>query len=303
VLKTSAEKSSFCFVFDMPPVSVFIITFNNAHEIERCLHSIEWADEIICVDSLSSDGTPELCARFGAKVVDQPFLGYYPQLQFAERQCSHDWALNLYADETVSPELRDEISSRFQTEPSVNGFTMPRRNYLHKRWISTAGYYPSRHLRLFRRSRGGHIPRKVHQKIKVEGPVSHLRGAIDHWCWADDGEMLDNFIEYARLEAEAMTEKGQRVKLPHFWLPAGNFLKRFLVKGGWRQGAFGAVVSARHACEQAVRLMLAWEMQNREWLETPDGAWLKGQLPASPEERVLTGKARSGEEENPVGKP
>jgi hypothetical protein len=189
--------------------------------------------------------------------------------------------LNLYADETVSPELRDEIRSRFQTDPVESGFKMPRRNYLHKRWISTAGYYPSLHLRLFRRSRGGHIPRKVHQKIKVQGPVTRLKGAIDHWCWANDGEMFDNFVEYARLEAEAMTERNERVRLGHFCLPAGNFLKRFFVTGGWRQGTFGAVVSARHACEQAIRLMLAWEMQNREWLETPDETWKRGQIPVS----------------------
>jgi (heptosyl)LPS beta-1,4-glucosyltransferase len=257
------------------PLSVFIITYNNAHEIARCLESVAgWADEIICVDSLSTDGTPDICRRYGAKVIPQPFLGYYKQLQFAETQCRHDWALNLYADETVSPELAQEIQALLVGEPDANGYKMPRRNYLHKRWIATAGYYPSLHLRLFRRSAGGHIERRLHQKIKVTGKVGRFKGAIDHWCWANDGEMLDNLLEYARLEAEEMTEKGQRVRWYHFTKPGREFLRRFLFRGGWRMGAFGAVVSMRKAVEHGLRLMLAWEMQNRAWLETPDATYL-----------------------------
>ncbi len=252
------------------PISAFIITLNNAHELGRCLGSLSFAEEIVVVDSLSTDGTQEVAHRHGARVVEQPFLGYTPQLQFAERQCKWDWALNLYADETVSPELGEEIRRAFHEEPRVSGFRMPRRNYLHRRWIPHAGYYPSWHLRLFRRSRGGHIPRKVHQKIKVRGPVGTLHGAIDHWAWAGEGEILDNLLSYARLEAEEMCQTGRRVRLYHFGLPFLNFLKRFVVKRGFQEGTFGAVVCARKACEQMIRLMLAWEMQNREWLNTPD---------------------------------
>ncbi len=262
----------------MPPISAFIITYNNAHEIERCLSSVvDLADEIVCVDSLSTDGTQEICRRYGARVIEQPFPGYFPQLQFAENQCRNDWALNLYADETISPVLRREIEEIFREEPRANGFKMPRRNYLHRRWIATAGYYPSRHLRLFRRSRGGHIPRALHQKIKVTGKVRQLCGAIDHWCWAKQGEMLDNLLEYARIEAQEMAENNERVRLPHFARPATVFLRRFLLRGGWRQGTLGAVVSVRKACETALRLMLAWEKQNREWLDTPDELYEKAQ--------------------------
>jgi glycosyltransferase involved in cell wall biosynthesis len=262
----------------MQPLSVFIITYNNAHEIERCLQSVaEWAAEIVCVDSLSTDGTQDICRRYGAIVIPQPFLGYDKQLQFAETQCTHDWALNLYADETVSPELAREIQHLLAMEPDANGYKMPRRNYLHKRWIATAGYYPSLHLRLFRRSAGGHIERRLHQKIKVSGKVGRLRGAIDHWCWAQDGEIIDNLFEYARLEAEEMTANGQQVRWYHFTKPGREFLRRFLFRGGWRQGAFGAVVSMRKAVEHALRLILAWEMQNRNFLETPDAVYQSGQ--------------------------
>ena len=258
----------------MPPISAFIITYNNAHEIATCLRSIDWVDEIVCVDSLSTDGTPDICSSMGARVISQPFLGYYQQLRFAEAHCSHDWALNLYADETVSPELRDEIQKLFATDPPADGYMMPRRNYMHKRWISTAGYYPSWHLRLFRRSKGTHLPRILHQKIRVKGKVRKLRGAIDHWCWARDGEMLDNLLEYAWLEASELADSGRRIGSAHFVIPAWSFLKRFLLKGGWRQGTLGAVVSARAACALAMRLMLAWEMQNHDWLEKPDPVWL-----------------------------
>lgn len=267
----------------MPPISAFIITYNNADEIERCLRSIDWVDEIICIDSYSTDGTQEICRRFGAKVITQEFPGYYKQLKFAESQCTHDWALNLYADETVSPELREEIRRIFNGAPAANGYEMPRRNYFHKRWIHTAGYYPSLHLRLFRRSQGGNIPRYIHQKIKVNGKVGRLRGAIDHWCWAKEGELIDNLNEYAFIEAVQMTEAGRRVRPYHFLLPVGNFLKRYVIKRGFMQGYVGLIASLRPACLQAVRYMLAWEMQNRERLDTPDSTWLSGQISTGPE--------------------
>ncbi|HEY3281922.1 MAG TPA: glycosyltransferase family 2 protein [Armatimonadota bacterium] len=263
-----------------PPISAFIITYNNAHEISRCLESLQFVDEIVVVDSLSTDGTQALAAALGARVIEQPFLGYAPQLRFAEGCCTHDWALNLYADETVSPELREGILAVFSSESGVSGYRMPRRNYLHGRWIPHAGYYPSWHLRLFRRSCGGHIDRKIHQKIKVRGSVGTLRGAIDHWAWMGEGEILDNFVQYARLEAEEMCEKGQVVRLHHFGLPFLNFLKRFIVKKGFLDGSFGAVVSARPAAAQMIRLILAWEMQHRDWLDAPG---LPGEQRASPQ--------------------
>ncbi len=265
----------------MPPISAFIITYNNAHEIERCLQSLDWADEIVCVDSLSKDRTQDICRKYGARVIEQPFLGFYRQLQFAENQCKNDWALNIYADETISPELRAELKQVFQKEPEVNGFEISRRAWFHKRFIWTTAEFPGYHLRLFRRSRGGHTPRKVHQSIRVEGKVGRLRHAMDHWRWEADGSLLDNYVEYARLEAQDMCEKNRRVGLAHLlFIPPYVFFRHFIKKRGFLQGSFGAVISMRKACEMTLRLMLAWEMQNREWLDTPDETYRKAQIPA-----------------------
>lgn len=261
------------------PVSVYLIVFNCAHEVGNAINSVRpWADEIICVDSLSTDNTVAVCESFGATVYKRPWEGYSPQLRYAESLCKNDWTLRIDADETVSLELAAELQVLFAGGATAvgdtSGYKIKRRNFLQKRWISGGGYYPSWHLRLFRRSRGGHIERKIHEKVKVTGRVQKLSGCIDHWCWQGDFEMWENFLNYARIEAEYMTEQGQRV---HFWnlvyLPVGNFLRRFLLRGAWRQGTFGAVTSLRHACEQLVRLLTAWEMQNRDFLNTPDDTY------------------------------
>jgi glycosyltransferase involved in cell wall biosynthesis len=262
------------------PVSVYLIVFNCAHEVGNALESVrEWADEVICVDSFSTDDTVAVCESFGATVYKRAWEGYSPQLRYAEGLCRNDWALRIDADETVSPELEAELKEMFaggkSPDDAVSGYKIRRRNYVQKRWISGGGFYPSWHLRFFRRSRGGHIERKIHEKVKVSGKVLKLRGCLDHWCWQEDFEMWENFFNYARIEAEHMTEQGRRV---HFWnltyLPAGNFLRRYFLRGAWKQGTFGAVTSMRHACEHAVRLMMAWEIQNRSWLNEPDPTYL-----------------------------
>ena len=264
----------------MVPVTAYLIVFNCEHEVGNALASVqEWADEIICVDSLSTDGTVAVCERYGATVVKRAWEGYSPQLRYAESLCRNDWVLRVDADETVSPELRGELIALFADgnapADTVSGYKIKRRNFLQKRWISGGGFYPSWHLRFFRRSRGGHIERKIHEKVKVSGKVGKLRGCLDHWCWQGDFEMWENFFSYARIEAEHITEQRQRIT---FWnltyLPVGNFLRRFFLRGAWRQGTFGAVTSLRHACEQAVRLLMAWEIQNRDFLQTPDATYL-----------------------------
>lgn len=262
----------------MTPISVFIISLNNAHEIERCLQSVSWANEIVVVDSLSTDGTQDICRAHGARVVEQPFLGYSRQLQFAETQCTNDWVLNLYADETVSPRLRSRIQRDFQTDPPFAGLKTPRHTFLHKRLLTSGGFLPSWHLRLFRKSQGGHTDRTLHQKIRVKGPVAKWPEPIDHWCWAHNGELLDNVVAYAHIEAEEDTRNGEKVTWWTFTAPARNFLKRFVLLGGFRQGAVGAVACSRMACEQAIRIMLAWELQHQEFLETPDTHWLAAQV-------------------------
>lgn len=262
----------------MIPISVFIIALNNAHEIERCLQSVSWANEIVVVDSLSTDGTQDICRAHGARVVEQPFLGYCRQLQFAESLCTNDWLLNLYADETVSPRLRARILHDFQADPPCAGIKTPRRTFLHKRLLTTGGFLPSWHLRLFRKSRGGHSNRSLHQKIEVEGRIARWPEPIDHWCWARNGEFLDNVGSYAQIEAEEDTRSGEKVTWWTFTAPTRNFLKRFVLRGGFRQGGMGAVACARMACEHAIRVMLAWELQHQEFLETPDSHWLAAQV-------------------------
>lgn len=250
-----------------PPISATIITKNNAHEIARCLRSLDWVDEILVVDSFSTDGTPAICRQMGARVVQHEFLGFSRQLNLTSELATHDWILNLYADETVSPRLRAEILALFAAGPECDGYAMPRATYLHAKWLKRAGYYPALHVRLFRKSKGRHRDRLVHQKVEVDGKIGRLQGALDHWCWQKNGEFLDNFLEYARREAEQDGAQGPRVRWYHFLLPPYLFFKRFILKRGFLDGTLGIVASARQPLEKLAELMLTWEIQNQAWLD------------------------------------
>jgi hypothetical protein len=147
---------------------------------------------------------------------------------------------------------------------------MPRRTWFHGRWVRWGGYYPCWHLRLWRKSKGRYRAREPHLKVKVEGRVGRLRGAIDHWCWQQPGEFLDNFVEYLRIEARWRHEvERKHVCLYHFLGPCWVFFRRFVLRLGFLDGTLGLIMAGRPACERFFRVALQWEMQNVARLRGP----------------------------------
>lgn len=251
-------------------ISAIIITRNNAQEIERCLRSIAWVDEIVVVDTFSTDGTVEICRRYGARVVQQDFKNFHTQLNSCLEHTTHDWTLNLFADETVSPELRAEIEAVFAQGPRCDGYEMPRRTFFHGRFLRWGGYYPCWHLRLWRKSKGSYRPREPHQKVGLEGKLGRLHGGLDHWCWQQCGEVFENFAAYPRIEARwRYFEEGRRVHSRQFLQPVWLFFKKFFLMQGFRYGMMGLILCLRPACERFLRLAMEWELQNEERLRAP----------------------------------
>ena len=251
-----------------PKVSVIIITKNNAHEIRNCLESVKWADEIVVVDSFSTDDTAAICRDYTDKIFQHAFLGYSEQLNLCLEKTSHDWIFNVYADEVISPQLGQEIEALFATGgPPLNGYKMIRSQYLHKRLLKRSGYYPLYELRLFRKSKGGFMARNPHQKVKVRGKVGHLRSVIEHHSWRNWGEIFDNFMEYAKIEAKWAFDHGERVNLLSFLLLPLEFLRRFIVKRGFLDGILGIVICGRRVAYDFIKYALMWELQNERWLE------------------------------------
>jgi len=222
-------------------LSVAIITRNAASQLERCLASVAFADEVVVVDSGSTDGTVELAARRGARVVRKEWLGFGAQKQFAVDAASHDWVLCLDADECLSTELREAIVAELKA-PRGFVYAVPRRNRFLGRWLKHGEGYPDWNVRLFHRghARWGNEP--VHEKIATRSPVLRLRGDLLH----DSAETLEKYLDkqnrYTSLQAESLRAAGRRTNACQLVLsPVLRFVKFYLWRLGFLDGVPGLV--------------------------------------------------------------
>jgi glycosyltransferase involved in cell wall biosynthesis len=223
------------------PLSVAIITRNAAAQLERCLASVAFAEEIIVVDSGSTDGTFELAGRQGARVLQQEWLGFGPQKQFAVDAASHDWVLCVDADEALSPELRESIVAELKA-PSGFVYAMARRNRFLGRWLKHGEGYPDWSVRLFHRAYARWGDEPVHEKVVTQSPVLRLSGDLLH----DSAETLEKYLakqnRYTSLQAELLRAAGYRANvLQLVFSPLLRFIKFYLVRLGFLDGVPGLV--------------------------------------------------------------
>jgi len=223
------------------PLSITIITRNAAGQLGRCLASVAFAEEIVVVDSGSTDGTVELAERHGARVVRKEWLGFGAQKQFAVDAASHDWVLCLDADECLSTELREAIVAELKA-PRGFVYAVPRRNRFLGRWLKHGEGYPDWNVRLFHRghARWGNEP--VHEKIATRSPVLRLRGDLLH----DSAETLEKYLDkqnrYTSLQAESLRAAGRRTNACQLVLsPVLRFVKFYLWRLGFLDGVPGLV--------------------------------------------------------------
>lgn len=232
-------------------ISLCVITLNEATNLPRCLRSCAGlADEIVVLDSGSTDATERLAREFGARWHHQDWLGYVGQKNKLLSLAGGDWVLSLDADEELSPELRAELGQLRQAEPKkgVGGFSMPRCVLYEGRWIRHGDWYPDRLTRLFRREGSRFEGGKVHERLEVPEAVAKLRGEIYHHSFKDAADHWARCQKYARLWAETQREAGRNAGAvaPYAhavfrWL-RGYLLRRGFLDGpqGWRIAAFSA---------------------------------------------------------------
>jgi glycosyltransferase involved in cell wall biosynthesis len=223
------------------PLSVVLITLNAAPQLEPCLESARWADEILIVDTGSSDGTAELAARFGARIIQHPWLGFGPMKNFAVGQARHDWVLCLDADERVTPELRINIETAL-AQPRFPAFRFPRRNRFLGRWLRHGEGYPDWSLRLFDRRRAHWSDDAVHEKVVCAEPAGTLAGDLLH----ESGEKLPAYLDkqnrYTTLQAEALFRQGRHAGVVQLVLsPLLRFIKFYILRLGFLDGVAGLV--------------------------------------------------------------
>jgi glycosyltransferase involved in cell wall biosynthesis len=253
-------------------ITATIITFNEAEHIRAACESVAWANEILVVDSESTDATREIARECGARVVVQKWPGFAAQKQFAAEAAAHDWVFSLDADERVSEELRASLEDLLYTKEDqlADGYRVARRTFYMGRWIRGGGWYPDHQLRLYRRTRGRWEGAYIHESVKMESGarIEVLEGDLLHYSVHDPLEHHQMIGErYAPLSARQMYEQGRRTT-PFGVATAGPaaFLRSLILKGGFRDGLAGLAIARFAAHNAFLKHLLLWEMQQGRWL-------------------------------------
>ncbi len=234
-------------------LSAVVITHNEEQNIARCIKSVAWAEEVLVVDSGSTDKTRETASGLGARVVEHPWKGYGQQKNFANSQAKHGWILSVDADEEVSSELRGEIEAFLAAGGRINGVqykgaSLPRKTWFLGRWILHGGWYPNRLVRLAHRESSRWTEPAVHESWEVDGPVWQLKNDLLHYTFRSVQDQVTTNVRFSKLGAEVARARGECGSLAKIFLkPVGKFLETYMWKGGFLDGLPGLVISINAA--------------------------------------------------------
>lgn len=251
-------------------ISANIITFNEEDNIADAIKSLKWADEIVVIDSESTDRTVEIAESLGAKVYIQKWLGFGKQKQFATDKCQHEWIFSLDADEIVSDKLIQEIKKikNLPEENLADGYKISRLTFYMDRPIKHSGWYPDWKLRLYNRNKGVWKDLLVHETVQMtkDAKIEKIHQDILHYSVKDATHHHQMIGErYAPLSAEEMFKNG-RTTSPLKIATVGftTFLKNYILKGGFRDGLAGFCISRFAAHHAFLKHLLLWEKQNKK---------------------------------------
>lgn len=248
----------------MPELSVTVITHNEEARLADALRSVAWADDIVVVDSESTDATVAVARQFTDRVYVRPWPGYIAQKNHAAALARHDWVLSLDADERVTPELAGEIRAALASVPPHAAYWIPRVTWHLGRWIRTTDWYPDHQLRLYDRRVAEWTGKYVHEAVTVRGSEGRLRHELQHYPYRDIADHLETMDRYTTYAARQMHEAGRRAGFVQLAAhPPLAFLRNYLVKGGVRDGVPGLVISAMNAYYVFLKFAKLWELQRQ----------------------------------------
>ena len=229
----------------MQKVSVVIITKNEEKNIARCLESVRWADEIIVVDTFSTDHTVELCRRFTDKVFQEKWLGYGLQKNFCASKARNKWVLNIDADEVISLECAEAIQKLMSGEPEFSLYRFPRKNFIAGRWVRYAGWYPDLIARLYDRDRVSFSNSMVHERLTPDnGGVGIINYPILHYSFEGMEDYIQRQNRYSSLYAEEKKQMDWEANWSHLYVrPVWIFFKTYFFRQGFREGFLGIFLS------------------------------------------------------------
>ena len=260
----------------MPLLSVAIVTLNEEENLARTLASVAWAEEIVVVDSGSTDRTVEIARNYGATVIEREWPGFAAQKNFAISQCTGTWILTLDADEELTPELQQQVRTVLNSNPPTDAFYLKRRNCFLGRWIKHGGFYPDPKLRLFRRSAANFAQtprfaeRPVHEVIAFDGVSDTLDFDIVHHAYPTLTHYIEHMDRYSNLGAEILVARG---KTSRSWIgfvvnmviaPQLNFVWNYFFRLGFLDGREGLLLHLYHATYSSWKYAKAWEISHRK---------------------------------------
>jgi glycosyltransferase involved in cell wall biosynthesis len=257
------------------PVSVVVTTFNEEINVVDCLKSVMWADEILLVDSLSTDKTVELAQQFPIKILERPYFGSAAQKNWSLDRISNDWVLILDADERVPDDLAKEILNILIDGPKANGYYIRRENIVVGKTILYSGWSTDKVIRLFHRGHGRYPNRRVHADLEIDGTVPVLKNPLIHFTLRSLKQYFEKFLNYSEWGAAQGYKEGKRAG---FLEIAGRtvwrFIRTYVIQRGFLDGIHGLVVCGLQSFGVFLKYALLWEYREHEKLgekiELPD---------------------------------
>lgn len=251
-------------------LSVTIITLNESHNIERCLQSVSFAQELIVVDSGSTDNTVALAQKYGAKVYQHPFKSYGDQKNYAASLTSGDWILNLDADEEVSAELKENILKVIVDPQAPTLFTINRLTQFCGKWIYHGGWHPDYIVRLCRKNAATWSTPHVHEKLSAFKPtiIKNLKGPLYHYSFPSVASQLKTNFTYACLGSRELLKKKRPTLISVFLRPFLKFLECFVWKRGFLDGERGLIIALNASHSQFMKYSIAYFDKNSCTLES-----------------------------------
>jgi glycosyltransferase involved in cell wall biosynthesis len=246
------------------PISVVITTYNEEINVAECVESVLWADEILLVDSFSTDRTIEIASRYAITVLQREYFGSAAQKNWALDRVRHDWVLIIDADERVPEVLAREILTTLGSQPEVYGFYIRRENVFIDKVIRHSGWSTDKVVRLFRRDKGRYPNRRVHADLEIEGPVPVLGNAFLHYTFRTFDQYFPKFLNYAQWGAAQAFRDGRKAGLLELvGRPVWRFLRTYFLQGGFLDGLHGFVVCSLQAFGVLLKYAWLWEYRIR----------------------------------------
>lgn len=275
-------------------ISACLTVGNEENNIRRCLNSLAWVDEIVVVDSFSTDRTVEICRQYTDRVYQHKWLGYVGQKELIKKMASHPWILFIDADEEVSPELRDEILQEFESgrNKDCDGYEFPRKVFFLDQWITHGEWWPDRKMRLYLKEKGVCTGREPHDHVLVTGPVKRLKGCLFHYTYDDISDQISTQNRFSTISSKGLFLEPRRFSgWDLVFRPLFRFFKGYVLKRGFLDGYRGFIIACLIAIGVFFKYAKLWELTYIK--KTPqDGD------PSSPDQDQDKQEAASDSDEN-----